>query len=84
MVRRRHPGHEIPTLFTEIGTGRLSHMKEALDGQMAATYSLNTTWVGVTTTISQKVFAAFWQWYEYCKKCTKLKGNYAENSYELK
>ena len=60
-------------------------MKEALDGQMAATYSLSTAWVGVTTTISKKVFtAAFRRWYECGKQCTKLKGNYVEKSYEIK
>ena len=60
-------------------------MKEALDGQMAATYNLNTAWVGVITTISKKVFAAaLCRWYERCKKCTKLKGNKVEKSYEIK
>ena len=79
----KHPPYS-PKLV-QAGFLLFSHMKEALDGQMAATYSLNTTWVGVTTTISQKVFAAaFWQWYEHCKKYTKLKGNYAEKSYEIK
>ena len=45
----------------------------------------STAWVGVTTTISKKVFAAaFRRWYKRCKKCTKLKGNYVEKSYEIK
>ena len=59
----KHPPNS-PKLV-EAGFFLFPHMKEALDRQMAATYSLNTAWVGVTTTISKKVFAtAFWR--RYC------------------
>ena len=82
--RRRHPAHETPTIFTKIGAGRLLLVPQCEGGPgwaMAATYSLNTTGVGVTTSIAKEVFtAAFQRWYECCKKCSKLKGNFVEKS----
>ena len=52
VMKQKHPPYS-PKLV-QAGFFLFPHMKEALDGQMAATYSLNTAWVGVTTTISKK------------------------------
>ena len=82
----KHPPYS-PKLV-QAGSFLFPHMKEALDGQMAAIYSLITAWVGVTTTISTKksvrrrFMAVVWA----LQKVYKAEGElqYVEKSYEIK
>ncbi len=54
-------------------------VKDKLAGRTLAASKIKTAWDGVTATIPKEAFAAaFRRWFERCKKCVAIEGNYVE------